>query len=312
MRPTGDTGKFAVATDVQGGKTRVIVSALDKDDEFLNYQTMVGTVLGPDMESVPLNIQQTAPGRYVGEFDSLKPGSYMIMVTPGAGHAQIRTGVNIGYSDEFRDRDTNEALLQSIAKLPAKEAEPGKILPPLPEVPEDSEQAVQALELQLAIDPFRRDLPQAVSTQDIWPWLVLMGSCIFFADVFVRRVQVDFQWLSPIWARFAEVVLRRERQEAAPETMSRLRSRKAEIDRTIESQRAATKFEPDATIPIDPNAIRAAEAKATATGPTTSSVAKPAVAGEPEEDAYTSRLLKAKKQVWRDRGLNQDQKSQDE
>ena len=38
MRPTGDTGKFTVATDVQGGKTRVIVSALDKDDEFLNYQ----------------------------------------------------------------------------------------------------------------------------------------------------------------------------------------------------------------------------------------------------------------------------------
>ena len=40
MRPTGDTGKFSVATDVQGSKTRVIVSALDKDDEFLNYQTM--------------------------------------------------------------------------------------------------------------------------------------------------------------------------------------------------------------------------------------------------------------------------------
>ena len=40
MRPTGDTGKFTVATEVQGGKTRVIVSALDKDDEFLNYQSM--------------------------------------------------------------------------------------------------------------------------------------------------------------------------------------------------------------------------------------------------------------------------------
>ncbi|MEX0612383.1 MAG: glutamine amidotransferase, partial [Pirellulales bacterium] len=44
MRPTGDTGKFTVATDVQGSKTRVIISALDTEDEFLNYQTMVGTV----------------------------------------------------------------------------------------------------------------------------------------------------------------------------------------------------------------------------------------------------------------------------
>ena len=50
MRPTGDTGKFTVATDVQGSKTRVVVSALDKDDEFLNYQTMTGTVLGPGHE----------------------------------------------------------------------------------------------------------------------------------------------------------------------------------------------------------------------------------------------------------------------
>ena len=30
MRPTGDTGKFTVATEMQGGKTRVIVSALEQ------------------------------------------------------------------------------------------------------------------------------------------------------------------------------------------------------------------------------------------------------------------------------------------
>ena len=62
MRPTGDTGKFTVATDVEGGKTRVIVSALDKDDEFLNYQSMDGVVLAPDMQSIPLKMEQAAPG----------------------------------------------------------------------------------------------------------------------------------------------------------------------------------------------------------------------------------------------------------
>ena len=49
----------------------------------------------------------------------------------------IRTGVNIGYSNEFRDRETNTPLLKSIAELPAKDGEPGKLLPPLPEVPAD-------------------------------------------------------------------------------------------------------------------------------------------------------------------------------
>ena len=121
MRPTGDTGKFTVATDVEGGKTRVIVSALDKDDEFLNYQTMDGVVLAPDMQSLPLKMEQAAPGRYIGEFDSGKPGSYLISVR--AGKTMIRTGVNIGYSNEFRDRETNTPLLKSIAELPAKGGE---------------------------------------------------------------------------------------------------------------------------------------------------------------------------------------------
>jgi hypothetical protein len=272
---------------------------------------MVGTVLGPDMEPIPMDIEQVAPGRYVGEFDSTKPGSYMVMVMPGGDQAPLRTGVNVGYSEEFRDRETNETLLESIARLPAKEGEPGQLLPPLPEVPDQNEQAEQVLQPQLAIDPFRRDLPQAVATQDIWPWLVLLGSCVFFADVFVRRVQLDLRWLEPFWTRFAEIVLRRERHEAAPETMARLRSRKAEVDRSIDSQRAASRFEPDATIPIDPSVIEAAEAKRTA--PFMPSAAAPKVSAESEQkDTYTSRLLQAKKQVWRDRGLNQEKGPDDE
>lgn len=297
MRPTGDTGKFTVATDVEGGKTRVIVSALDKENEFLNYQTMDGTVLSPDMQSVPLQMQQTAPGRYIGQFDSGKPGSYLISVRAGKG--MIRTGVNVGYSNEFRDRETNTPLLKSIADLPAKKGEPGKLMPPLPIVPAESEKAEQQLQAQLAIDPFRRDLPQAVSRQDIWPWLILAASCVFFGDVFVRRVQVDLKWVVPIWVRFLDIVLRREHQVASPETMARLRSRKAEVDQSIENRRAAARFEPDAAMPVDPKAIAAAEARPTSPGMPDAPTAKPVA--EAEEDSYTSRLLKAKKQVWKDR-----------
>ena len=85
MRPTGDTGKFTVATDVEGNKTRVVITALDKDEKFLNFQSMDGAVLGPDMESIPLKMEQTAPGRYVGEFDSAKAGSYLILVRRARG-----------------------------------------------------------------------------------------------------------------------------------------------------------------------------------------------------------------------------------
>ena len=108
------------------------------------------------------------------------------------------------------------------------------------------------------------------------------------------------QWLVPVWVRFLDIVLRRERQLAAPETMARLRSRKAEVDRSIESRRAAARFEPDAALPVDPNAIEAAEARPTTAGPPAAPAAKPVAETEPE-DTYTSRLLKAKKQVWKDR-----------
>ncbi len=40
MRPVDEQGKFTVATDVEDGKVRVVVTALDKDDEFLNFLDM--------------------------------------------------------------------------------------------------------------------------------------------------------------------------------------------------------------------------------------------------------------------------------
>ncbi len=299
MRPTGDTGNFTVATDVEGNTTQVVITALDKDDQFLNYQSITGSVLGPDMQPIPLQIEQTAPGRYVGQFDSSAPGSYMVLVTPGAGQGMIRTGVNVGYSDEFRQRETNTPLLESLAKLPARRGEPGKLMEPLPAVPEEGVE--RALADQLAVNPYRRDLPPAVASQDIWPWLVMAASCLFLADVFVRRVQVGFGWLAPLWMRFAEVVLRRQHQEAAPETMSRLRSRKAEVDQSIESRRAAARFEPDAEVEVDPSVIKATQAGPTGPGLKEPTAQKPLGEEEKQSDSYTERLLKAKKQVWKDR-----------
>jgi hypothetical protein len=82
--------------------------------------------------------------------------------------------------------------------------------------------------------------------------------------------------------------------------MARLRSRKAEVDRSIESRRAATRFEPDAAVAIDPTTIEAAEARPTSPSAPSAPPTKPVEEAE-AEDTYTSRLLKAKKQVWKDR-----------
>ena len=50
-------------------------------------------------------------------------------------------------------------------------------------------------------------------------------------------------------------------------------------------------------LPVDPNAIEAAEAKPTTTGHSDRRGSKPVATKQ--KDDYTSRLLKAKKQVWK-------------
>mgnify|MGYP001171535555 CR=1 FL=1 len=294
MRPTDDTGNFSVATNTRDNSTQVIVTALDQNEEFLNDQLMTGTVVAPDMSSVPIRIEQTAPGRYTGEFPSEMAGSYLVVINPGAGQAPIRTGVNVGYSAEYRDHQTNMALLRSLAELAPEDAPQGVLL----EGGLDSSLA----DLEFDDNPFRRDLPPAIANQSIWPWLMVLGSCIFLGDVFVRRVQVSFLWMVPLLARSRDYVMHRQRSAPAPETMSRLRSKKQEIGQQIERQRSAARFE----APTGPESTSGSTLD---TGParrSAGSVPKtPADNAPPEtapEESYTERLLKAKRQVWEDRG----------
>ena len=61
MRPVNDAGKFTVASEVKGSKVKVFVTVLDKDDEFLNFLDMGGSVIGPDVEPRELKLAQTRP-----------------------------------------------------------------------------------------------------------------------------------------------------------------------------------------------------------------------------------------------------------
>jgi hypothetical protein len=287
MRPTGDTGNYTVATDVRDGKTEVVVTAMDAEDQFLNNQAMTAAAVSPDMKTVPIPIEQVAPGRYVGSFPSEMAGSYLIVVNPGAGVAPIRTGVNVGYSPEYRDNETNTALLNSLAKITAGKVEGDFV---------EAGLAALALAETIEQNPFRRDLPPAITNRSIWPWLVVLGSCLFWGDVFVRRVQLNFEWLAVAIGRARDYLLGRQREAPAPETMGRLRSRKREIGQQIEDRRAAARFEI-----AEGSSVSAPPPVERPTG-----VEKPPSAPElkpdaPEAESYTERLLKAKKQVWRDR-----------
>jgi Mg-chelatase subunit ChlD/uncharacterized membrane protein len=295
MRPAGDQGKFSITTEQVDGKVRMVVTALDKNDDFLNFLNVTGSVVGPDMKPIDVKIRQTAPGRYVGDFDAPGSGTYSLMLSPGAGMSPILTGVNVPYSAEYLDRESNEGLMKALVSLEPKEGSgPGVLI-------EDTKR--RGVEGLLETDTFRHNLPKAISTQDIWPQLMMIAACLFFADVFVRRVHVDFAWLPPLARRVRDKVLRREPQAAPIEAMERLRSRKAAISQQIEEQRASARFEPAPDAPPPP------DGGLDDLGPTAAKLppkppGQPGVSpqqDQPKEDEYTSRLLKAKKKVWNER-----------
>ena len=285
MRPTGEEGKFSVSTDAEDGKVRVVVTALDKDDEFINFLDMTGTAIGPDLEPLGIKMEQTAPGRYVGTFPGRDAGSYFIMVSPGAGKAPIRTGINVPYSDEFRGRATNEPLLGQLAEGVPKGGAPGRLIAALDDV--------DSFEPLLAVDTFRHDLPKATSSQDIWYYLVLVASCLFFFDVFFRRVQISLAWLPPLMGSVRDAILGRQPQPARVETIERLRSRKAEVTGRIEQLRAGARFE------ASPEAAAKLGDIEEPIGPKPLKPATPSLTDEErEEESYTERLLRAKRKVW--------------
>ena len=156
----------------------------------------------------------------------------------------------------------------------------------------------------LATNVFRHDLPSATSSQTIWHLLVLCACVVFFADVFVRRVHVNFAWVGPRLAAVRDRILRRDAKPQPDEYIERLRARKTEVSKQIETRRAATRYEPIEPV-VDTSAILDAEVSdATAEKtkrPAAGDSLAPQQPTEDDDESYTSRLLKAKKKVWEDR-----------
>jgi hypothetical protein len=206
----------------------------------------------------------------------------------------------VPYSAEFLDREPNVGLLKDLAALVPEGSEAGVVI-------EDT--TGRGMESLLEFDPFRHNLQKATSRQDVWHWLLLLGACVFFADVFNRRVTIDLSWARPYWTRFLDKVLRREPAPAPTATMERLRSRKAAIAQQIDERRAAVRFEPRPDAPSAPAASsvldEAAGERAPPRRPSAPGHELSSQAEEPED--YTSRLLKAKKRVWEERPKKNDE-----
>ncbi len=292
MRPTGDKGQFNVATQIKNGEGKVIVTAMDNDDNLVNFLDIGGDIILPNLESTDMSLKQVAPGRYEGTFDATTPGSYFVALSPGQGYGSLRTGLNVPYSAEYQDRETNEELLRSLANVEVG-GETGKIHP----VKFEANIPVDAAEVSEENSTFRRSPIRPVSTQDIWPLLMLLTGCLFLTDVFIRRVAINFDWVAPLLARMRSSG---EEVTQSDERMARLRSRKAAVSDELDDRKAAARFEPTPDEEVDMSVLDQSsqlQAKAQET-----KRQQQAMESEKEEESYTERLLKAKEQAKRNKG----------
>ncbi|MBN2215770.1 MAG: VWA domain-containing protein [Pirellulales bacterium] len=303
MRPTGGSGKFLVTTHVDGEQGEVILNALDKNDEFLNFLSPAGNALGPELEPIDLRFTQDAPGRYIARFPAGNVGSYFVVVSPGVGYAPIRTHLNVPYSREFRDRTTNKPLLEEMAAMVPEGGKAGVVVEAEPDRAE--------LPQWLAVNTFRHDLRKATSNQEAWHILALMAGCLFFFDVLVRRVQVHFAWVRPALARVGGFVIRRKAEFTPDEMLDRLKNRKVQLDELLqqardaavdESARPAARFEAPAASSGASDALDELARERPSRQPKKPPAPSMASDRPAEQETYTERLLRAKKKVWDDRG----------
>jgi len=299
MRPSGDTGKFNITTETKDGKGRVIITALDQDDSFMNFMQFNGNVVGPNFKSSEVTVNQVAPGRYIAEFNATESGNYFLTLAPIGGDgkrlAPILTGVNVPYSPEFLDREPNEALLRDLAALKPQGSEPGAVI------------QGKDINTLLATDTFRHNLTKATSQREIWHWILFGGAILFFFDVFFRRVAVDWAFIGKQFAAVRDKVLRRQPVAEAAVTLDRLRSSKAAFQAKQREQRAATSLDSPATLAPPSSAPLPTADPSVLDRPTGAAPPKPGAAPPPptaaptEPEDHMSRLLKAKKRVWEDK-----------
>jgi len=169
---------FDVQTNAQDGKGKITVEALSKDSTFLNFLSIAGQVIGPDMKPRSIHLVQTGPGTYTGDYDANDPGNYVaVMNYHGAANqgGVMLSGMAVNSSPELRDLKSNQAVLQSVADRTG-----GRMLPAF-----DADRA----------DLFTRDgLAPTASPLPIWDILLPILLGLILLDVAVRRIAWD--WIS--------------------------------------------------------------------------------------------------------------------
>jgi len=184
-----------VIVDVKQERRRATVTldAIDPTGKFLNQADTEVTVIDPQLRPSKVAMKQTAPGRYVAQFDTPGSGAYHLNLTQKTAggtllHQQTR-GLIVGYPDELRLRPTNEELLKTLATISG-----GRFNPNPEDLFADTTGNVLATSTQGSILATGTSTNRQISHRTVprstplWPWLVATAILVLVVDVALRRI----------------------------------------------------------------------------------------------------------------------------
>ena len=306
MRPT-DNGNLTMTLRREDGKVKVLVDALDKRQQFLNFLQIQGAVVRPsgaagvgDQNSAEpenqLKLVQTAPGRYEATIaDTEARGNYFVSLAysgPDGSKGIVSSGVSVPYSEEYKELRSNQDELESLARITG-----GSVY--------DWKSRNDVIDMQSTVaanNPFRRDewTKPASGYQDIWPQLLAAAAFVFLADVGVRRLAPDF---GAILARLRPAKAADSRSNEPGAHLGRLKATKEQAQQEQPKRRDSAS---DAD--FAQRLARQAEARPSAESTTGTMsrpspelpASQPASAKPADQLSYTERLLAAKRKGWQD------------
>lgn len=228
-------------TQTADGKGKIVVEALSRDSAFLNFLSIAGTVIGPDMKPRSVRLVQTGPGTYQGEFEANDPGNYVSVLNyqgaAGKSGAML-TGMAVNASPELRDLKSNDAALRQAAERTG-----GRLLDPFNVA---------------SADLFTREgLVRTASPLPIWDILIPILLGLIILDVAIRRIAWD--WIAT--KRFALAtaekvrgftVVRRVETRESLDALKRVREEVAQTQFKVDEAAVSTSGSEDVVSRPDP------------------------------------------------------------
>ncbi|HEX6288194.1 MAG TPA: glutamine amidotransferase, partial [Herpetosiphonaceae bacterium] len=167
--PRQEENALNAQTRIEGTQAIVTAEARDKDGRPLPDAQVTATLVKPDGSSQPLDLRQVGPGQFQGAIPNPQTGSYLVQVSgqnQGQPIGQQMVGMVVPYSPEYRQQQSNPALLQRVAQ----------------------ETGGKALETPAAA--FEHNLAAVRRAQEIsWP-LLLLVALLLPLDIAVRRLSL--------------------------------------------------------------------------------------------------------------------------